>query len=98
MVKKIIIRYFNIENARRLIVEMIIIDVLSFLFVENERVRRFVKGTLMLVEPRFVIPPRTTIARDIVGIIYANLGEKLRDIFVNEGYKVSLMTDTWTLI
>ena len=33
----------------------------------------------MLVEPRFVIPSRTTIARDTLGI-YANLGEQLRDI------------------
>ena len=53
---------------------MIIIDELSFRFVENEGFRRFVEGTLMLVEPRFVIPSRTTIARDILGI-YTNLGE-----------------------
>ena len=44
--------------------------------------RRFVEGTLMLVEPRFVIPSWTRIARDILGI-YANLGEQLRDIVVN---------------
>ena len=58
---------------------------------------RFVEGTLMLVEPRFVIPSRTIIARDILGI-YANLGEQFRDIFVNEGYRVSLTIDTWTSI
>ena len=76
---------------------MIIINELSFRFVENEGFRRFVEETLMLVEPKFFIPSRTTIARDILGI-YANLGEQLRNIFVNEGYRVSLMTDTWTSI
>ena len=66
-------------------------------FVENEGFRRFEEETFMLVEPRFVISSQTTIARDILGI-YANLGEQLRNIFVNEGYRVSLMTDTWTSI
>ena len=95
--KKINYKIFTIENARRLIVEMIIIDKLSFRFMENEGFRSFVEGTLMLVEPIFVIHSRTTIATDILGI-YTNLGEQLRDIFVNEGYRVSLMTDTWTSI
>ena len=53
------------------------------------------EGTLILVEPIFVFPSRTTIARDILRI-YANLGKQLRDIFVNEGYRVSLTTDIWT--
>ncbi|XP_038878070.1 zinc finger BED domain-containing protein RICESLEEPER 3-like [Benincasa hispida] len=84
---------FTIENARRLIAEMIIIDKLSFKFVENEGFRRHVEETLILVEPKFVIPSRTTIARDILGI-YASLRKQLRDIFMEEGYKVSLTTDT----
>ena len=68
---------------------MIIFDELSFKFVKNEGFRRFVEGTLMLVEP-IVIPSRTTNGRDILEIC-ANLGEwLLRDIFVNEGYRVSL--------
>ena len=46
---------FTIENARRLIAEMIIIDELSFKFVENEGFKRFVEGTLTLVEPNFFI-------------------------------------------
>ena len=88
---------FTIENARRLIAEMIIIDELSFKFVENEGFKRFVEGTLTLVEPNFVIPSRTTIARDILGI-YGTLKEQLKDIFVREGYRVPLTTDTWTSI
>ena len=72
--KKVNYKIFTIESAQTLIAEMIIIDELSFRFVENEGFRRFVEGTLMLVEPRFVIPSRTTIARDILGI-YTNLGE-----------------------
>ena len=66
--KKVNYKIFTIESARRLIVEMIIIEEL------NEGFRRFVEGTLMLVESRFVIPSRTTITRDILGI-YTNLGE-----------------------
>ena len=90
-------KIFTIKNTRRLIAEMIIIDELSFRFVENEGFKRFVEGTLMFVELRFVFPSQTTISRDILGI-YASLEEQLKDIFVNEGYRVSLTTDTWTSI
>ena len=83
-VKKLNYKIFTIENAQRLIVEMVIMDELSFRFVENEGFRRFEEETLMLVEPRFVILSRMIIARDILKI-YTNLGEQLRDIFVNEG-------------
>ena len=59
-------KIFTIENAWRQIALMIIIDELSFRFMENEIFRKFIEGTLMLVEPSFIIHSRTTIAIDIL--------------------------------
>ncbi|XP_038896681.1 zinc finger BED domain-containing protein RICESLEEPER 2-like [Benincasa hispida] len=88
---------FTIESTRKLLVEMIIIDELPFKFVENQGFKRFVNGTLTLVEPNFVLPSRKTIAKDILGI-YDITKETLKDIFVKKGYKVPLTTDTWSSI
>ncbi|XP_038889294.1 zinc finger BED domain-containing protein RICESLEEPER 2-like [Benincasa hispida] len=84
-------------SARRLLAEMIIIDEFPFKFVEYQGFKRFVNGTLTLVEPNFVLPSRKTISKDILGI-YDSTKEMLKDIFVKEGYRVSLTTDTWSSI
>ncbi|XP_038895827.1 zinc finger BED domain-containing protein RICESLEEPER 2-like [Benincasa hispida] len=90
-------KMFTIESAHRLLAEMIIIDELPFKFVDNQGFRRFVDGTLTLVEPNFVLPSRKTIAKDILGI-YDITKEMLKGIFVKKGYRVSLTTDTWPSI
>ncbi|XP_028084682.1 zinc finger BED domain-containing protein RICESLEEPER 2-like [Camellia sinensis] len=58
---------FFIEVARRYLANMIVIDELPFRFVEGVGFKRFCNA----VQPKFKMPSRYTIARDIVDI-YTN--------------------------
>ena len=83
---------FSVEAARRALAEMVVIDELSFRFVEGISFRRFC-GVL---QPKFkTIPSRTTITRDIVGI-FNHEKHKLKKVL--RGLRVCLTTDTWTSI
>ena len=80
------------EAVSRAPVEIIVIDKLSFRFVEGVGFRRFC-GVL---QPKFkTIPSRTTITRDIVGI-FNHEKHKLKKAL--RGLRVCLTTYTWTSI
>ncbi|XP_028076430.1 zinc finger BED domain-containing protein RICESLEEPER 1-like [Camellia sinensis] len=66
---------FSVEVARRYIAEMIVIDELPFRFVDGVRFKRFCN----VMQPKFKIPSRYTVARDILDI-YTNKRERLKKI------------------
>ncbi|WOG87427.1 hypothetical protein DCAR_0206652 [Daucus carota subsp. sativus] len=84
---------FNQSECRAACAKMIVIDELSFRFVEQEGFRLFCSVAC----PRFIIPSRHTIARDIMKL-YNSEKAKLRDYFVRNSQRVSLTSDTWTSI
>lgn len=84
---------FNQDACRLACTKMIIIDELSFRFVEQEGFKLFCSVAC----PRFVIPSRITIARDIMKLYYDEK-KQLRDYLVKSSQRVSLTTDTWTSI
>ncbi|XP_019170565.1 PREDICTED: zinc finger BED domain-containing protein RICESLEEPER 2-like [Ipomoea nil] len=84
---------FNQEAIRRALVEMIIIDELPFRFVEGPGFRKFI----MVACPRFKIPSRWTISRDI-NLIYEEERLKLKCVFRGNTQRVSITTDTSTSI
>ncbi|XP_019183659.1 PREDICTED: zinc finger BED domain-containing protein RICESLEEPER 2-like [Ipomoea nil] len=67
---------FNQETIKRALVEMIIIDELPFIFVEGQEFRRFIAVAC----PRFKIPSRWTISRDI-NVIYEEEKLNLKCLF-----------------
>lgn len=82
---------FSHSDCRAACAKMIIIDELSFRFVEPEGFKLFCSVAC----PRFVLPSRITVARDIMKL-YSDKKKKLRDYFVKHLQRVSLTTDTWT--
>ncbi|XP_019176190.1 PREDICTED: zinc finger BED domain-containing protein RICESLEEPER 2-like [Ipomoea nil] len=84
---------FNQEAIRKALVEMIIIDELPFRFVEGPGFRKFI----LVCCPRFKIPSRWTISRDI-NLIYEEERLKLKCMFRGNTQRVSITTDTWTSI
>ena len=70
---------------------MIIIDELPFKFVERQGFQEFIE----IVEPKFPIPHRITIARAYMKI-YSSEVDVLRRAFV--GQWVCVTTDAWTSI
>ncbi|CAL5404674.1 unnamed protein product [Camellia sinensis] len=82
---------FSIEVARRYLAEMIVIDELPFRFVDGVGFKRFCD----VMQPKFKIPSRYTVARDIVDI-YTNERERLKKIV--KGRRICFTTDTWTSI
>ncbi|XP_028103742.1 uncharacterized protein LOC114302863, partial [Camellia sinensis] len=69
----IVVMPFSIEVARRHLAEMIIIDELPFRFVDGVGFKRFCN----VMQPKFKIPSRYTVAGDIVDI-YTNERERLK--------------------
>ncbi|CAA3027478.1 zinc finger BED domain-containing RICESLEEPER 2-like [Olea europaea subsp. europaea] len=69
---------------------MIIIDELAFSFVEGVGFKEFVHQ----LYPRFEVPCRRTIARDVLH----ETKESLRIKFINDRQRFSLTTDCWTSI
>ncbi|XP_019166614.1 PREDICTED: zinc finger BED domain-containing protein RICESLEEPER 2-like [Ipomoea nil] len=84
---------FNQEAIRMALVEMIIIDELPFRFVESPGFRKFI----LVACPRFKIPSRWTISRDI-NLIYEEEILKLKCVFRGNTQRVSITTNTWTSI
>ncbi|KAF2318088.1 hypothetical protein GH714_041429 [Hevea brasiliensis] len=80
------------ENAiREALVSMIIIDELTFKFVEGEGFRKFMRA----ICPKFKIPSRWTISRDCY-LVYVEERSKLKSYLKRNCQRVSLTTDTWT--
>ena len=82
---------YNEERIRLALARMIIIDELPFKFVERQDFQEFMK----IVEHRFPIPHRTTIARAFMEIYYSEV-DIMRRVFV--GQRACVTTDTWTSI
>ncbi|XP_031095251.1 zinc finger BED domain-containing protein RICESLEEPER 2-like [Ipomoea triloba] len=72
---------------------MIIIDELPFIFVEGQGFKRFIAVAC----PRFKIPSRWTVSRDI-HVIYEEEKLKLKCLFRGNTQRVSITTDSWTSI
>ena len=82
---------FDQESIRKCIVEMVILEELSFKFVEGKRFKR----CMSVACPRFCIPSRWTIARDYYQL-YIDEKISLKKFLKSSSQKVSLTTDTWT--
>ena len=72
---------------------MIIMDELSFKFVENEGFKLFCS----IACPKFDPPSRVTIARDIFQL-YLKVKKEVKDFLVSHSKRIRLTTDTWTLL
>ena len=83
---------FTVEGCRKRIAEMIIIDELSFKFVEGEGFRRLMN----YIQPKMTkLPSRTTVARDCLNI-YMEEKKALKSAL--SGQRICITTDTWTSI
>ncbi|XP_031127642.1 zinc finger BED domain-containing protein RICESLEEPER 2-like [Ipomoea triloba] len=72
---------------------MILIDELPFRFVEGQGFRKFI----LVACPRFKIPSRWTISRDIYQI-FSDERVNLKKLFRTSCQRVSITTDTWTSV
>lgn len=86
---------YSLESCREALVEMVIVDELPFKFVEGKGFKKFIDRLTCGSQPRFVVPSRFTVARDVLKL-YVNEKSHLKHIFVNKKYRVSLTTDCWT--
>lgn len=84
---------FNQDAIRRALAEMILIDELPFRFVEGQGFRKFI----LVACPRFKIPSRWTISRDIYQI-FSDERVNLKKLFRTSCQRVSITTDTWTSV
>lgn len=84
---------FNQEVVRKSLVKMIIIDGLPFRFVEGRGFKQFNEDAC----PRFKIPSRWTVNRDIFAICFEEK-TNLRKLFKSSTQRISLTTDTWTSV
>ncbi|KAL4367731.1 hypothetical protein GQ457_05G022200 [Hibiscus cannabinus] len=82
---------FDQDNCRKALARMLIVDELSFVFVEHEGFRYFCKQLC----PKFVPPSCKTVTRDCYSI-FIEERSKLKDIFSKLSSRVCLTTDTWT--
>jgi len=74
--------HFDVEECRKALAWMIIVDELPFKFVEGEEFRYFVS----VVQPRFPIPSRLSVARDCWDI-FTDEKHKLRSMFRRGSWK-----------
>ncbi|XP_019150210.1 PREDICTED: zinc finger BED domain-containing protein RICESLEEPER 2-like [Ipomoea nil] len=84
---------FDQDLIRRALAEMIILDELPFRIVEGQGFRKFV----LVCCPRFKIPSRWTISRDIFKI-FSDERVNLKKFFRTSSQRVSITTDTWTSV
>ncbi|KAK2633775.1 hypothetical protein Ddye_028567 [Dipteronia dyeriana] len=84
---------FNKEDTRNVLAEMLIVDELPFRFVEKRGFRKFCRVGM----PRFDVPSRRTIVRDILQM-YIDMKTSLMKQFKERKVRVCLTTDTWTSI
>ena len=71
---------FSIKKIRLAFTRMIIVDELSFRFVEHEGFNYYMN----VVEPRFPIPSRVAVAKDCMKL-YLNERKKLKDVLSKKG-------------
>ncbi|KAF7125028.1 hypothetical protein RHSIM_Rhsim12G0047200 [Rhododendron simsii] len=82
----------KVNQCKRALAEMVIIDELPFRFVEGIGFRKFCK----VMQPKFTpVPSRQTITREVVAIKDYERG-KLKKLL--KGRRICLTTDTWTSI
>jgi hypothetical protein len=87
------VHQFFVKKIRLALARMIIVDELPFKFVEHEGFNYYMN----VVESRFPIPSRVTIAKDCMKL-YLNERKKLKDFLSKKVQKVCLTTDTWTSV
>ncbi|KAM4132835.1 hypothetical protein ACJW30_01G282100 [Castanea mollissima] len=75
--------------CREALARMIIVDELPFKFVEHEG--------LNVLQPRFTVPTRTTVAKDCIRH-YSIERDRLKIFLEKSTQRISLTTDTWTSI
>ncbi|KAH1081637.1 hypothetical protein J1N35_021398 [Gossypium stocksii] len=82
---------FDQEACRKGLAKMIVIDELPFKFVESEGLKKF----MSMACPRFHIPSRTTMTRDVYQL-YLDERVKIKQLLRSSCSRVCLTTDTWT--
>ncbi|XP_072071791.1 zinc finger BED domain-containing protein RICESLEEPER 2-like [Arachis hypogaea] len=82
---------FDQAVSRSILTEMFVTEELAFRFVERNVFRRLLHS----LQPKFKIPSRTTLARDILSF-YETEKMKLQSYLSHHCQKVCLTTDTWT--
>jgi hypothetical protein len=82
---------YNYDECRQSLVKMVIIDELSFNFVEDKGFGLFSRS----MQPRFDIPSRFTVTRDSLKL-YVEEKERLRTAL--RGQRLCLTIDTWISI
>lgn len=82
---------FNQDACRKATAKMIVLDELPFTFVERPGFTHFCE----IAVPKFVIPSRTTITKDIVQM-YVNEKAILMSLFSKSKQRLCLTTDLWT--
>ena len=87
----LVVANYSEERIRLALARMIIIDELPFKFVERQGLQEFME----IVEPRFPIPHRTTIAKAFMKL-YSSEVDILRRTIV--GQWVCVTMDTWISI
>nr|KJB80009.1 hypothetical protein B456_013G077200 [Gossypium raimondii] len=82
---------FDQEACRKGLAQMIVIDELPFKFVESEGFKKF----MFVASPRFHIPSRTTMTRDVYQL-YLDERIKIKQLLRSSCSRVCLTTHTWT--
>lgn len=82
---------FNQEEARRLLVEMIILHEYPLSIVDHEGFRDF----LSALQPLFKVPTRNTIRSDIIKLYKEKMSSTMHALESNKG-RISITTDMWT--
>ncbi|CAN6196343.1 unnamed protein product [Urochloa humidicola] len=80
---------YSVEACRKALADMIIIDEMPFRSVEGEGFKRY----SMVLQPKFELPSRITVARDCMQVYY---DEKPRLKRMLKNQRICLTTDTWT--
>ena len=93
ILKKLKCNNFPLKKIRLALTRIIIVDELPFIFVEHKGFNYYIN----VVEPRFPIPSRVTVANDCMKL-FLNERKKLKDVLSKKGQKVCLTTDTWTSV
>ena len=84
---------YNESMSKEALSWMIIVDELSFKFVEHEGFRNYSN----VLQPRFTVPTRITIARDCIRL-YSIERDRLKIFLEKSTQRISLTTVTWTSI
>jgi Domain of unknown function (DUF4413) len=82
---------FSIEDCRKALAKMVVVDEMPFRLVEGEGFKNFIKT----VQPMFNVPSRVTVSRVCLKLFEE---EKIKLMKVLKNQRVCLTTDTWTFI